>query len=286
MVRPTATMTITSSGNIDVTDYATINVPTGSVIPDISINSNTGKILATITAEEGYIPSGTITTFSQIPTAASGIFAATTSAQTIVSGKCLTTGSITLAAITPATLSDPQTIFSFPESGDSEQDKLIARSYFETISPGQINDIPIIVGYQDLCTITCTPSTTTQVITITDPNTFIQNIIVEPASSGSVIPNLQSKTITPSTTTQTVSADSSYDGLETVIVNPIPTNYVIPSGTMTITNNGNYNVTNTASVNVNVDKSGKVSPFTNILECNIIATASLHEFYNYSRATD
>lgn len=63
--------------------------------------------------------------------------------------------------------------------------------------------------------------------------------------------NLQTKTATPSTSTQTITKDSAYDALGQVTVNPIPSNYVIPTGTIQISGNGTYNVSQYASAEVN-----------------------------------
>lgn len=65
--------------------------------------------------------------------------------------------------------------------------------------------------------------------------------------------NNQNKTIIPAGSQQVVQPDTGYTGLGMVIVRPIPSNYVIPTGTMTINNNGVFDITQYASVDVDVD---------------------------------
>lgn len=64
--------------------------------------------------------------------------------------------------------------------------------------------------------------------------------------------NYQTKSVTPTESAQTVTADEGYDALEQVTVGAIPSQYIVPSGSQTITENGTYDVTDKASVDVAV----------------------------------
>lgn len=71
---------------------------------------------------------------------------------------------------------------------------------------------------------------------------------------------LQEKTVTPTKSAQEIVADDGNDGLSKVTVNAIPDEYIVPSGEETITENGSYDVTEKASVTVNVEAEDSAVP--------------------------
>lgn len=69
---------------------------------------------------------------------------------------------------------------------------------------------------------------------------------------GQYEPILQTKTVTPTDSSQNVTPDAGYDGLSNVTIDPIPSQYIVPSGSINVTDNGTVDVTQYASVVVNV----------------------------------
>ena len=92
----------------------------------------------------------------------------------------------------------------------------------------------------------------------------------------------QEKTATPSILVQEITPDSG-KYLSKVTINPIPSNYLIPSGTLDITENGTHDVTNYASVNVDVASSGSTPSETVTLNTDngdVVVTAPPKEARN------
>lgn len=69
-------------------------------------------------------------------------------------------------------------------------------------------------------------------------------------------PILQEKEVVPNKETQNVIPDDGYNGLSKVIVEPIPSDYINPTGTLSIDENGAYEVKKYANVVVDVQNSG------------------------------
>lgn len=98
---------------------------------------------------------------------------------------------------------------------------------------------------------TITPTEVDQKILAGQYLTGDQTINAIPATYiGSGVPRRSATTITPSESQQIIPAGVYLDGAQTI--NPIPDNYIIPSGSMTITSNGEVDVTAFAKVVVNI----------------------------------
>lgn len=101
--------------------------------------------------------------------------------------------------------------------------------------------------------------------------------------AGGTTVTLQDKTITPSQQSIVVTCDNGYTGLGTVTVMAIPNQYIIPTGIITISSNGTYDVTNAASVEINVAGGGttpNLQPPQTITPSESIITVTPNSGYN------
>ena len=177
-------------------------------------------------------------------------------------------------------------------------------------SDGNCGISKVNVGAVQTETKTITPTTSQQTFTPTSGKYFKQVICqaiqtetktVAPSASAqtyspssgkyfanftvSAVPS-QSKTVTPTKSVQTVNADSG-KWLSSVTVNPIPDEFIQPSGSQDITANGTYDVTEKASVNVNVPTASAVEEVATASAMNaLLVEANVGKYYKFIGTTD
>lgn len=177
-------------------------------------------------------------------------------------------------------------------------------------SDGNCGISKVNVGAVQTETKTITPTTSQQTFTPTSGKYFKQVICqaiqtetktVAPSASAqtyspssgkyfanftvSAVPS-QSKTVTPTKSVQTVNADSG-KWLSSVTVNPIPDEFIQPSGSQDIIANGTYDVTEKASVNVNVPTASAVEEVATASAMDaLLVEANVGKYYKFTGTTD
>lgn len=99
--------------------------------------------------------------------------------------------------------------------------------------------------------------------------------------------NLSTVSITPTKSAQTVTPADGYDGIGKVTVAAIPSDYIVPSGTLTITQNGAYPVTNYASVTVKVAPTAETitDVSSESVMTELLSLGTVGAVYRYTGAT-
>ncbi len=151
----------------------------------------------------------------------------------------------------------------------------------------ETGDVPISGNYQ---TKTVSPTESQQVIEADSGYDALETVTVNAVDSsyvGSGVTRQAAKTVIPSGSAQTAVASGVYT-TGAVTVSAIPSSYIIPSGSETITENGTYDVTDKASVEVDVsgglnwqiDNTNHRIGSTSYIETGLTLTVAVTGTYN------
>ena len=231
-ITPAGTLSITTNGTKDVTQYANVNVNVSA--PEPTLQEKTvapGKTDQEILPDEGYDGLNKVTVQSVTLDDLSG----TDGTEQMLNpgtGKIVKGGMAELYRIQARALNlDSKTV-----TPTTSQQTVTPSSGKDGLSQVTVNAI-------ETETKEVTPGTSEQIITPTTGK-YLTSVTV-----GAI--QTETKSATPTKSTQTITPASG-KFLSSVTVNPIPSNYIIPTGTKEITENGTADVTQFASVNVNV----------------------------------
>ena len=188
--------------------------------PNISVNSS-GLITASVSGSQNVTP-----------TVSAGYISAGTAGTVSVSGS--TTSQLSTQAATTIT---PST---------TSQTAVAAGKY----TTGAVTVAAMPTGSLGTASWSKNIAGTNFIVAASHPNFQAGYISTMPTLSTTL--TVETNTVTPTTGTQTIHPTDRDHYLTTVTVNPIPSEYIIPSGSETKTANGTYDVTNLASLVVNV----------------------------------
>lgn len=231
-ITPAGTLSITTNGTKDVTQYANVNVNVSA--PEPTLQEKTvapGKTDQEILPDEGYDGLNKVTVQSVTLDDLSG----TDGTEQMLNpgtGKIVKGGMAELYRIQARALNlDSKTV-----TPTTSQQTVTPSSGKDGLSQVTVNAI-------ETETKEVTPGTSEQIITPTTGK-YLTSVTV-----GAI--QTETKSATPTKSTQTITPASG-KFLSSVTVKPIPSNYIIPTGTKEITENGTADVTQFANVNVNV----------------------------------
>ena len=246
--------------------------------PTASVNSTTGLVTASHTQTAGYVSAGTTTGTLQLTTQAAKTITPTDSSQTAVAAGRYTLGAITVAAVPEETKTITANGTYTPSEGNWFSSVTVnvptgssINNQNKTVTPTESQQsISADSGYTGLGTVTVNaisstyigsditvdPTPTVSGATITIPSGYYSEQITKSVASGTAGTPSASKgtvsnhsiSVTPSVTNATGYITGGTKSGTAVTVSASE----LVSGTLSITSNGTKDVTNYASVNVNI----------------------------------
>ena len=267
---PTGCLDIASAGVTYVSQYEAVNVPSAQYAP-VMLNtqiSSTGaspyfKVFGeTVIATAGYVESGTYSSVISIngfipASSYSGMVTQTlqTSGKYVFSNIRINSPSLAPLDVTPTlakqtfTPQSPTDAYSKVTVNAAQLEPLTVTlsTASQTISPTSpaIGFRSVSVPAVALSSLSVTPTNAPQEFTPQSPFMGYSAVTVFPAYTTDL-------SVTPSTVQSVYYPTSPYVGFSKVTANPIPSSYIVPAGTLSVLQNGSFDVASYASVNVSV----------------------------------
>lgn len=228
---PSGSLSITTTGQHDVTSYAEVNVDIETGVDTSDSTASANEILS---GETAYIGSGKVTgTMPNNGTISKTMDGITTTSVSIPAGYT-SGGSIGL---------DDTILNEANEQSDLLDQVLDAANSLPNANENSGSGDNITLQEK-----TVTPTTSSQNVTADSGYDGLSKVTVNAIQT-------EMKTITPTTSEQNI-IPSNGKYLSAVTVEAIPSNYIVPSGTLSITENGTHDITNYSAVNVNISGAG------------------------------
>ena len=272
-ITPTGNINITAAGTTDVTNYATATVPQGQV----SVYIGSGEFYTESNARKWRIRAGggvdtledegtpgfiadqtwvnsNYRNYNAIPTGTT--VTPTESAQTIGGASTMLEGAVTVNAISSNYVGSGVTRRDPTDLTASGATVSAPSGYYENNASKTIPDASL--GGTSISKTKADGKFTTKFSWPNATEGYFGQVLINTlnyVAQDSLV--LENKTVTPTTSQQVVTPTVARDNyLESVTVNPIPSEYIIPSGTLSVTSNGQQDVTNYQYIDVNVSGGG------------------------------